>query len=207
MNILFFDTETTGIYNFNLAASHPSQPHIVQLAAMLCNEQQEVLGSFNFIVNPGVEIPEQAAAVHGITTDKARDLGVPPQLAMNVFETLLGYATLVAAHNTKFDVNVMNAAAWKAAMGGDLPWPQSFCTMEAAAPIVALPPTERMLAAGYNKPKPPRLEECIQHFFGEKLEGAHDAMTDVRACMRTYFHLKTLAASGPRVSGEEQDAG
>jgi DNA polymerase-3 subunit epsilon len=66
--------------------------------------------------------------------------------------------------------------------------------MEAAAPIVNLPPTERMLAAGFNKPKAPKLEECIHHFFGETLAGAHDALVDVRACARVYFHLQTLKA-------------
>lgn len=57
-----------------------------------------------------------------------------------------------------------------------------------------LPPTERMRAAGFNKPKPPKLEECIRHFFNEDLDGAHDAMIDVAACRRVYFHLKTLEA-------------
>ncbi len=195
MNILFFDTETTGIYNFKAPASHPSQPHIVQLAAMLCNEQQEVLGSFNFIVNPGVAIPEQATAVHGITTEKARDLGVSPRFALDAFEMLLRCAGITVAHNAKFDIGIINTAVARAEMTTCCPWPQSFCTMEAAAPIVAIPPTARMRAAGFNKPKPPRLEECIQHFFGEKLEGAHDAMTDVRACARVYFHLKQLRAT------------
>ena len=67
-----------------------------------------------------------------------------------------------------------------------------FCTMEAAAPIVNLPPTERMLAAGFNKPKAPKLEEAIRFFFDESLDGAHDAMVDVIACRRIYFHLKNL---------------
>jgi len=51
-----------------------------------------------------------------------------------------------------------------------------------------------MLAAGFTKPKPPKLEECIRHFFNEELDGAHDAMVDVRACRRVYFHLQTMGA-------------
>jgi DNA polymerase III subunit epsilon len=69
-----------------------------------------------------------------------------------------------------------------------------FCTMEASAPIVNLPPTERMVAAGFNKPKPPKLEECIKHFFKEDLKGAHDAMIDVSACRRIYFELKRISS-------------
>jgi DNA polymerase-3 subunit epsilon len=44
---------------------------------------------------------------------------------------------------------------------------------------------------GMMQPKPPKLEECIQHFFSEELPGAHDALIDARACARVYFHLKT----------------
>ena len=59
-----------------------------------------------------------------------------------------------------------------------------------------------MRAAGFNKPKSPKLEECIEHFFGEKLSGAHDAMVDVGACKRVYFNLKALErqAIGPQVA-------
>lgn len=49
-----------------------------------------------------------------------------------------------------------------------------------------------MLAAGFTKPKPPKLEECIRHFFDEALEGAHDALVDVRACARVHRHLISL---------------
>ena len=35
----------------------------------------------------------------------------------------------------------------------------------------------------------PKLEECVRHFFGETLVGAHDALTDVRATARVFYHL------------------
>ena len=64
--------------------------------------------------------------------------------------------------------------------------------MTSAAPIVNLPPTDRMRAAGRTGPKSPKLSECVQHFFSEEMIGAHDAMVDVRACARVFFHLKSL---------------
>lgn len=103
-------------------------------------------------------------------------------------------ADTVCAHNIKFDRGVIEAAIARH-YGRVLPLRKPlFCTMEAATPVVNLPPTERMRAAGFNKPKPPKLEECIRHFFNEDLDGAHDAMIDVAACRRVYFHLKTLEA-------------
>ena len=64
------------------------------------------------------------------------------------------------------------------------------CTMQMATPILNLPPTEKMLRAGFNKPKPPNLSECCAYFFDKELEGAHDALVDVRACKDVYFAIK-----------------
>ena len=192
MTIIVYDTETTGFTKPNLPLDHLDQPYIVQLAAQLCEDDGKPIAGFSLIVDSGVEIPEKAAAVHGITTEKARKFGVSPITALLLFSFLSNNAELAVAHNAKFDKAVMDTAFARQFDGEntfDLP---TFCTMEAAAPIVNLPPTDRMLAAGINKPKAPKLEECIEHFFGEELEGAHDAMVDLEACLRVFLHLKSL---------------
>lgn len=190
--ILFFDTETTGFFDDRLPVDHEAQPYIVQLAAQLCEEDGSAVAGFCFIIANNVDIPERAAAVHGITTEKAAQFGIEPEYAMFAFEHLYRRADLVCAHNIKFDKGVMEVAIARH-YGKTMPLRKPlFCTMEAASPIIKLPPTEKMRAAGFDKPKPPKLEECIQHFFDEKLEGAHDAMVDVIACRRVYLHLKTL---------------
>ncbi|RIJ15995.1 3'-5' exonuclease [Henriciella mobilis] len=189
---LFFDTETTGLPNSRLPIDHKDQPHIVQLAALLCDAEQRTLASFSLIVNPGVPIPKQASDVHGITDEMARTYGISPKLAVDLFKQLYQRANMLVAHNIKFDVALISTAIART-MGGvrKLEKPQ-YCTMETATPIVNLPPTERMIAAGFNKPKPPRLEECMKYFFDEDLEGAHDAMIDVAACQVLFFHLRSL---------------
>lgn len=190
--ILFFDTETTGLYDNRLPADHEAQPHIVQLAMLLTDEDAKPMLSASLIVDCPFHIPAQASAVHGIDRDVASAYGVDLEMAIDVFRHFYRRAGLIVCHNVKFDMAVMASEIGrfqKRAITFDKP---TFCTMEAAAPIVNLPPTERMIAAGFNKPKSPKLEECIQHFFGERLEGAHDAMIDVAACSRLYFHLQTL---------------
>lgn len=178
--ILFFDTETTGL------------PHIVQLAAQLCEDDGKPMGGFVLIINPGVTIPERASAVHGITDDIAAKLGVSLEFAITAFSHLYQRADLICAHNIKFDVFVTETAIARHHKQIRKLTKPMFCTMEAASPIVNLPPTDRMKAAGFTKPKPPKLEECIKHFFGEELTGAHDAMIDLAACRRVYLHLKSL---------------
>jgi DNA polymerase-3 subunit epsilon len=190
--ILFYDTETTGFYDDRLPPDHDGQPHLVQLAALLTEDDGTDVMSVSLVVNPGVPIPTRASDVHGITTDIAQARGVAPAAAVHLFGHLYNLADLIVAHNVKFDKGIMEVAATRRhGKPFELIKP-TFCTMEAATPVVNLPPTERMLAAGFNKPKPPKLEECIAHFFGEALEGAHDAMIDVTACRRVFFHLKTM---------------
>lgn len=194
--ILFMDTETTGFYQDRLPVDHELQPHIVQLAAQLCSTDGAPVAGFSLIIDPGVEIPERAANVHGITTEKAVQFGVSAQSALSMFVHLYQRSELIVAHNIKFDKAVMETGISRY-YGKPTPLDKKpiFCTMEAATPIVNLPPTDRMLAAGFNKPKPPKLEECIRHFFDETLENAHDAMVDLIACRRVYFHLKGLEAA------------
>jgi DNA polymerase-3 subunit epsilon len=64
------------------------------------------------------------------------------------------------------------------------------CTQRLATPILKLPPTDRMKAAKRFHYKSPNLGEAYQHFTGQPLEGAHNAMVDVRACAAVYFAIK-----------------
>lgn len=193
MTVLFFDTETTGFVKDRLPIDHPDQPHIVQLAAQLCADDGDILGGFSLIVNNRVPIPEQASAVHGITEEIAAAYGATPATAIGMFRLLLDRADIAVAHNIKFDKAIVEIAIGR--LGMDVAFDKPlFCTMDAASPIINLPPTERMVAAGINKPKPPKLEEAIRFFFNEPLDGAHDAMVDVIGCRRVYFHLKALEA-------------
>lgn len=198
-NLLFFDTETTGFVNKRAPYSDPSQPHTVQLAARLVTPGQRILSSINLMIAlpHQVVVPERAAAVHGISTEMANKYGFPGNDALNAFARLFDRCSTLVAHNIEFDLIAVGAAAARY-FGGkslDLKSKKHFCTMNAATHIVDLPPTAKMLAAGFDKPKPPRLEECVKHFFDESLEGAHDAMIDVDACQRVYFHLKSMEAA------------
>jgi len=192
MTILAIDCETSGFTKPNLPLDHPDQPYIVQLAAQLCEDDGKPIAGFSLIIDNGVEIPEKAAAVHGITAEKAVQFGVSPTSALAHFAHFHQRADLIIAHNIKFDKMVMEVAMTRQ-QGKEMRITKPcYCTMETATPVINLPPTDRMLAAGFNKPKAPKLEECIEHFFGEKLEGAHDAMVDLTACLRVYLHLKSL---------------
>lgn len=190
--ILFFDTETTGFYDNRLPPDHEAQPHIVQLAMMLTDDAGPERMSASVVVDCPFPIPARASEVHGIDRDVASTFGVDLELAIDLFRHFYRRADLIVCHNVDFDIPVMVSEISRfrgQTVRLDTP---TFCTMVSATPIINLPPTERMVAAGFNKPKPPKLEECVRHFFDEDLDGAHDAMVDVAACRRVYFHLQTL---------------
>jgi len=192
MSIIFFDTETTGLPDKRADIGAKHQPHVVQLAALLTDDDGTERASLSLIVNPGVPIPEGAARVHGITDDVATRFGIHPKLAAVAFRGLAAKANLLVAHNIEFDLFLMATLFERQELEAALP-EERFCTMEASAPIMNLPPTDRMIAAGFNKPKAPRLEEAYRHFFGLDLVGAHDALVDVRACAEVFFELRREA--------------
>lgn len=194
MGLFFFDTETTGLVDFKLAHDHSSQPYLVQLAALLTDDDGTERASMSVLVRPdGWTIPDEASAVHGITTDIAVANGVALRTALTAFRALLENADTVIGHNVGFDVAVINAARHRAgAQPGDY-WPEKmFCTMRTATPVCKILHADPRHDQDY---KWPRLNEAYRHFFGQELEGAHDALVDVRACRDVYLELQGLEAA------------
>ncbi|MFD2232801.1 3'-5' exonuclease [Phaeospirillum tilakii] len=188
MSILFFDTETTGLPDKRAPSDAKHQPHVVQLAGLLTDDDGAERACLNLIINPGVPIPAGAAKVHGITDEVARQFGIHPKLAALAFRAMAAKADLLVAHNIEFDLALMATLFQRNDLEQALP-ERRFCTMEASTPILNLPPTPKMIAAGFNKPKPPKLEEAYRHFTGRDLVGAHDALADVRGCRDVYFAI------------------
>lgn len=193
---LFFDTETTGLPDFKAPSDSPQQPYVTQIAAELCVEETgEVLSSINFLIKPeGWTVPEDVAALTGITTEKCEKYGFPIAAILPLFMNMWKQSTVRVAHNESFDMRIIRIAmmrdeafkhhadAWKAG--------SRFCTCDASKMIVNLPPSPKMVQAGMNTPKAPKLTEAYLHFFGEELDGAHNAMVDVHGCKRVYYALR-----------------
>ena len=188
MAVLFYDTETTGMANWNADYKDASQPKLVQLAAILRDDDGVERGSINLIVQPnGWDIPDAAARVHRITTKTADLCGGGLDNAVHIFSDFVDIADEIVAHNAPFDQLIMQHAAHMVALEGDLFAKKKItCTMRPATGILRIP------QRGGKGLKWPKLEECYQYFFNEKLEGAHDALVDVRACARVYDELKKM---------------
>lgn len=180
MKILFYDVETTNKANFKLPPDHKSQPRVVQLAAQLiCGEGGEI-GALNVIVKPRqFDIPKEASAIHGITTEYAMKHGVCLSWVVGAFHDLAAAADLHVAHNHDFDSFMMKGEC--ARMATEFPVRQSFCTMKEMTDVCMLP--------GKYGWKWPSLLEAYRHCFQKDFVGAHNAMVDVNACKEIYFWL------------------
>lgn len=207
MNLaLVYDTETTGLPDFKAPSEAPHQPHIVQLAACLVDlDTRQTISSMDVITYPdGWTIPDDVAAIHGITTEHALDVGIPEKMAVEMFMQMWrGPGRTRIAHNEQFDARILRIALKRFIDQPDevLPisdtWKEgkSECTARLATPICQIPPTAKMVKAGFNKFKTANLREAYRHFMGCDFENAHSAMADVQACMAVYFSIKNGVAA------------
>jgi DNA polymerase-3 subunit epsilon len=199
MRLLCFDTETTGLPLFKEPSEHPDQPHLVQLAAYLMEDGTE-MDACDVIVKPdGWAIPAELAALHGISTERALAEGIPNAEVVERFIRMAQEADMLSAFDFDFDRRILRIAMVRAGMAKDQIdlWGaqfKTFCVMRAATPLCKLPPTDAMMAAGRKTFKTPKLAEAVECLLGEKLEGAHNALHDVRATVRLYYHLQGLPA-------------
>lgn len=184
---LIFDTETTGLPNWREPSDDPSQPHVVDIACSLFDAHGSELQRYDTIINPGVEIPEDVALIHGITTEIAREQGEQPDVAWANFHAMVREAVVIVGHNVSFDIRMMRIlAARVTGEKWDCPLPD-FCTMRRCTNIVKAIKAKPRFSEDW---KWPNLTETIRHFFTEEHADAHRARPDCDAAARIFFHLK-----------------
>jgi len=189
-----YDTETTGLPDWKNPSDSHHQPHLVQLAAILADEDTgKVISTLDLIIQPdGWDIPQEVADIHGITNEIANEVGVNEMDAVALFLQMVGSAKRLA-HNRTFDQRIIRIATkryfpenvqekWAEKENHD-------CTMMMAKPIMQMEPKGR-----YDY-KSPKLSEAYQHFMGKELQDAHSAIADARACLDIYFAMKGLTSA------------
>ncbi|MGF1428792.1 exonuclease domain-containing protein, partial [Kitasatospora sp. LaBMicrA B282] len=99
-----FDLETTG--------TDPAESRIVT-AALVDAVGSEPVRTTRWLLDPGVPIPEQARAIHGISDEQARTRGRPPAAAVEEIAAALcarlAEGIPVVAFNAPFDLSLLDA--------------------------------------------------------------------------------------------------
>ena len=188
-NFIVFDTETTGLPDWKSPSGAENQPHIVQLAAHLVDADKfKILQTMDVIVKPdGWVIPDVVTEIHGISTEYASDIGVPEEVALDLFLELWRKSNTRVAHNVRFDNRIIRIATKRYC--GDELIDQCYngdyeCTGLLSTQIMKMEPKNRV---GFKMPK---LSEAYKHFTGIKLQNAHTAIADTNACLAIYSAIQ-----------------
>ena len=132
----------------------------------------------DFLVDPGVEIPAEATAVHGITTERARAAGRKPgDVLPTVASRLVGawQSGPVIGFNVVYDMTVLDREL-RRHLG---------TALNISGPVVDPHVIDRALDRRKGKRT---LEETCRHY-NVRHDGAHDATQDALAAARLAWRL------------------
>ncbi|MER6015016.1 3'-5' exonuclease [Streptomyces bluensis] len=183
--LIGFDLETTG--------TDPREARIVTAAVVELRDGQQ-LGRREWLADPGVEIPADAVAVHGISNERATAEGSPAdQVAEAIADVLVTYwrtGVPVVAYNAAFDLTLLSAElrrhglpSLRERLGGLDP-----------APVID-PYTIDRSVDRYRRGK--RNLEAVCTEYGIALDSAHDATADALAAARL---ARAIAERHPKVA-------
>ena len=107
-NLAVFDLETTGL--------DLREARIVTACAVQIDQDGQITGpNREWLADPGIEIPEAASNVHGVTTELARANGRPAnEVVSELLETLKAFFAKglpVVAFNAPYDFTILHYEA------------------------------------------------------------------------------------------------
>lgn len=184
---LIFDTETTGIPHNKTApiTDLDNWPRLVQIAWQLHNNRGKLLSRHNYLIRPdGFDIPYNAQQIHGISTKRALEEGIPIRTALDTLLTDIRSSKLLVGHNIEFDKNIIGAEMIRLNID-----PDELLQVEKLDTGIAATEFCQLSGGIGGKLKMPRLHELHQKLFGEDFADAHDAAYDVAATARCFFGL------------------
>lgn len=173
-----FDTETTG--------ADPESARLVTACIAYVDGTGKIPPEpRNYLIDPGCEIPAEAAAIHGITTEHAREHGEQPGPAVHEIsgELLRSAAALIPliAYNAPFDFTVLDRETRRLDLKPFGP------EMEDAKGLVVDPYVIDKAVDPYRKGR--RTLGAVAEFYGVKADRAHDAAGDAITAARVAWKI------------------
>ncbi len=170
--IVFFDLETTGL---NIGCDHIVE---ISLIKVYPDGKRE---SYTQRLNPGIHIPEEATALHGITDADVADKPMFKDVARNIASIIQG-CDLGGFNSNKFDIPML-AEEFLAIGMTDVDLRRSnFIDVQ----VIFHKKEQRTLTAAYK------------FYCDKELEGAHGAFADTAATVDVFFAQLERYADLPR---------
>jgi DNA polymerase-3 subunit epsilon len=158
---------------------------------VVCFRRGEVTNRVNWLINPGMAIPEGAVSVHGITDAMVADAPAFGQIAEELWHVLIGH--LPVAYNATFDRKFMHAEMARSGFKAPAPSPGSALPPAVDGQVTWVDPlvwVRELMAEEKSK----RLGDICERL-GIPLSDAHRAWADAEATGRVLF---TLSERMPR---------
>ncbi|MEY4476908.1 MAG: hypothetical protein RJA31_412 [Actinomycetota bacterium] len=168
-----FDLETTGL--------DVTKARVVTAYIGVLDIDGNIVSAKSWVADPGIEIPEVAAAVHGYTTERARAEGRPAsEVVPEIVETLrelFTAGTPVAAYNASYDFSLLHHDAIR----------NNVAPLDVPKPIVDPMVVDKKIDR-FRKGKRTLQAACDR--YGVELGAAHDASADAVAAGRVFREMQ-----------------
>ncbi|MGN6326183.1 exonuclease domain-containing protein [Pseudolysinimonas sp.] len=156
-----FDLETTGV--------DTDTARIVSACIAVLDADGGPTARWDWLLDPGVEVPEAASAVHGITTERARSEGRRAEAAIGeiaqTIRVLLAQGVPLVVYNAPYDLTLLDRECRR----------HGLPPIAEPAPVIDPLVIDKALDR-YRKGK--RILEATAEVYGVELDGAHDAAAD-----------------------------
>lgn len=180
--IAVFDTETTGLPK--RAMPLDVQPHIIELGVIICDQDYNVLGEYEWLVKPITQKGQHITITAEMTKHAG---GITDSMVINQLPFAGIYTDLCAiflgvegivAHNFHFDIQMLKFALMRINKQIAFPYPPTqICTMQSTRQYH---PKNRNLS----------LEKLYKHLFDEENPTTHRALDDTRHLVDICRELK-----------------
>ena len=165
--VAVFDLETTGI--------DVDTARIVSACVAVLASDGAVISRWDWLADPGIDIPDGASAVHGITTERAQVLGRSAQVVIGeitqTLRVLFGFGIPLVVYNAPYDLTLLDRECRR----------HFVPVLENPTPVID-PLVIDKAVDRYRKGK--RTLEVTAALYGVSLDDAHDAGSDAIAAGR-----------------------
>lgn len=167
--------ETLGVFDLETTGIDIESARIVSAHVGVIDSDGYPIEQRSWLADPGIEIPEQASAVHGITTQRARAEGRPAAEVIHEIITelrlLVARGIPITIYNAPYDLSLLNREAIRHGI-------------EPLASLVRIIDPLVLDKAVDKWRKGKRTLEAAAVEYGVILEDAHDAAADAVAAGR-----------------------
>lgn len=174
MTMCYFDVETTGLHKPGKSLTDPSQPHVMQLGAVLVSRNWEEVSSMQVLIKPEGWTSETGATnVHNISMRQCELYGVRIHAALAMFIDMVRAATELLAYALPFDTRLIDIEL--ARLGANpIEWKRGGLTRTCVM---------QECGQRFNNGKAMKLTAAYKRATGKEFDQLHRGLSDARAAV------------------------